>query len=603
MSTLAVRNNNPGNLRDPKTGSFRQFNTPQEGYEALKNDLHIKMSGQSRTGVTPQSSIEHFASVYAPASDNNDPVGYARNLSSQLGVPSTTPIANLSGRIDDFAKAIAKNEDANMYAMLMSGNFAGSGGGGGSRLSREQLEANINAMEQQGASQEEVQSYLDSLKNTQAPSNQINPMQGVQTLESRPTPPPVAPQSQATTTPPEEEVDFGTRLGRGVLDFIAPVLTKKERTPLQWAGDIGLTALNVVPAAGIAKLGIGGIKAGVNAIRGVKAASKAEKAAEAASAVVKSRLSPKNIGIGTGTGYGLDVSTSLSEGETDAGEVFKPGVGTILGAGGGALARTAPKAQVEKAARDLVPDLSYGKGVSSTGKTGQVKSGVLGNISQPITPEVYKTTEAVMRNVPNFNKLPTFTEKLNAVNEANARLADDLAQQVIRNGDDIIYPYKELASKMKAVELPIQIRADSTQLRQYRIAQEAALKIAKDKGGKISGLFEARKEFDRLVEKEFPTLYDRENAPMRQAITDIRRIMNEQIEQSLKARGVNYSDSLQQQTQLFRARDALASKAYGELGTNSAERFMQRHPYMTGALKQVLPVGAGAGVASWLLKD
>jgi hypothetical protein len=299
----------------------------------------------------------------------------------------------------------------------------------------------------------------------------------------------------------------------------------------------------------------------------------------------------------------MDVATSLSEGETDAGDVFTPGVGTALGAAGGALARTAPRAQIERAARDLIPDLSYGKAVGRTAQTGATRSGILGNISQPVTRDVYQTTEAVMRNVPNFNKLGTYTDKLNAVNQANRKLADDLAQQVVQNGDDMIYPYKELASNMRSLELPIQIRGDATQLRQYRLAQEAALKIAQQNGGKISGLFKSRKEFDQLVEREFPTLYDRDNAPMRQAITDIRRVMNETIENSLKGRGVNYGDSLRQQSLLFEARDTLAAKAQGEIGTNSVERFMQRHPYMTGALKQVLPVGAGAGVASWLLKD
>jgi hypothetical protein len=186
-------------------------------------------------------------------------------------------------------------------------------------------------------------------------------------------------------------------------------------------------------------------------------------------------------------------------------------------------------------------------------------------------------------------------------------LAEDLSKQVVENGDDIIYPYRELAKKMASLEPSIPIRADSTQLRQYQLAQKAALQIAQKHGGKISGLFRARKEFDELIEKEFPTLYDRTNAPMRAAITDMRRVMNETIEKSLQGKGVNYSQSLKEQNELFKARDALASKAYEELGTNRFDRFMKNNPVVTGILKNILPVGVaggvGAGVTNWLLKD
>lgn len=448
---------------------------------------------------------------------------------------------------------------------------------------------------------QKVSAHYNELKNGQ---NQINPMMGVPTMENRPVEAPVEPPTEPLpAAEPEQGKDFGSRLGAGILDFVAPILTKKDRTAGEWVGDAALTALNVVPGAALLKTGLRGAKAGIGALRGAEALSKTEKAAEVASGVVKSRLSPKNIAIGTGTGYGLDVASSLSEGETDVKDVLTPGVGTALGVAGGALARTAPRAEVEKAARDLIPDLSYGKSVKAAGRTGLVKEGgIMGRVSQPVTADVYKTTEAVLKNVPEYNRLGTYTEKLNAVNSARTKLADDLERQIEINGDNIIYPYRELEKKMSSLELPIQVRADATQLRQFEIAQQAAMEIARKNGGDIKGLFRARKEFDDLVEKEFPTLYDRENAPMREAITSMRRVMNETIEDSLKGK-VEYADSLKQQTQLFNARDALASKAYSEVGTNRLQRWGAAHPYTTGAIKAVLPVGAAAGATGWLLKD
>jgi hypothetical protein len=110
MANIPTRLNNPGDIKDMTTGKFKQFNTPEEGYSALVNDLNIKMSGKSKTGVTPDSDLSHFSSIYAPASDKNDPVSYANNLAKQLNVPVTTKIKDLQPRIHDFARAIATNE-------------------------------------------------------------------------------------------------------------------------------------------------------------------------------------------------------------------------------------------------------------------------------------------------------------------------------------------------------------------------------------------------------------------------------------------------------------------------------------------------------------
>jgi hypothetical protein len=110
MANIPTRNNNPGDLRDQKTGSFKTFSDPQQGFEALKNDLNAKITGNTSTGLNSKSSIKDFASKYAPDSDGNNSSQYAENLAKKLGVTSDTPIGSLSNRLDDFASAIADNE-------------------------------------------------------------------------------------------------------------------------------------------------------------------------------------------------------------------------------------------------------------------------------------------------------------------------------------------------------------------------------------------------------------------------------------------------------------------------------------------------------------
>lgn len=158
MANLGLQNNNPGNLKDPTTGQFRVFSTPQEGQQALMADLQLKQSGGSSV-IKPGASLSQFASVWAPSSDNNNPANYANTLATHLGVSPNTPFDQVPA--DKLAGAIQVAEGTS----TMPQSAPTTGG----QLTHAQLIANINAMEQQGAKPAEVQGYLDSLKGGTTP--------------------------------------------------------------------------------------------------------------------------------------------------------------------------------------------------------------------------------------------------------------------------------------------------------------------------------------------------------------------------------------------------------------------------------------------------
>jgi hypothetical protein len=106
---LPTANNNPGDLKDPATGTFQQFSNPQEGFAALLNDLSYKMSPQD-TKLGPNATLGDFSNVYAPASDGNDPAEYTAKLANQLGVAPNATLGSLEPKIGDFANAVANNE-------------------------------------------------------------------------------------------------------------------------------------------------------------------------------------------------------------------------------------------------------------------------------------------------------------------------------------------------------------------------------------------------------------------------------------------------------------------------------------------------------------
>jgi len=103
-------NYNPGNLRDFQNGGFRKFKDEGEGYAALMNDLQGKVTGNTKTGLSGDSSLYDFTQKWAPESDNNDPAQYAADLANFLGVRPDSKLSELKDRIPDFAQAVARKE-------------------------------------------------------------------------------------------------------------------------------------------------------------------------------------------------------------------------------------------------------------------------------------------------------------------------------------------------------------------------------------------------------------------------------------------------------------------------------------------------------------
>lgn len=92
--SLAYQNNNPGNLvyagqagASPGAGGFAYFPTLAAGQQALQNQIQL----YAAQGM----SIQDMMNIYAPASNGNDPTGYAQTIANSLGVTPDTSLLSL----------------------------------------------------------------------------------------------------------------------------------------------------------------------------------------------------------------------------------------------------------------------------------------------------------------------------------------------------------------------------------------------------------------------------------------------------------------------------------------------------------------------------
>jgi hypothetical protein len=95
--------NNPGNLvyvgqagATLGPNGFAQFDTYQDGLNALYNQLGLYASGACGACGGQPLTIAQMTAIYAPAGQgNNDPTAYANNLAAAMGVGVNTPVADV----------------------------------------------------------------------------------------------------------------------------------------------------------------------------------------------------------------------------------------------------------------------------------------------------------------------------------------------------------------------------------------------------------------------------------------------------------------------------------------------------------------------------
>lgn len=537
MANLPTRNQNPGDLKDPTTGDFRQFSSPQEGHAALLNDLTAKITGTSTTGLNGNSSLVDFSKVYAPASDNNDPARYAANLANRLGVSPDTKIGALSGRIGEFADAISGNEgykpsngyNPKPFSQPTPGNEIFSLNTSGAQPSATQT--------RDGSLGSELQGRLSDAGTalTQAAQGKINPLSGV---------------LQAVGA------------GAGAI------------------GDVTNKALELIP--GVSQLeGLLGKGVSAAANTGIGKAitggwnSFAQAHPEAAADI----------------GALGNVATVIP--------IFK-GFGVLKEAAGATLAKALGKDALSSVIEDVAPKETAGSLAKGIAKRGTVKSLISGRISAVTDPAVRDLAETVVDNVPGFANAKTLAEKIRLTQDTVSTMADDLKNQVEKAGANRIYSYRELNSYLNRLPRPTLLVGDMEKVYQKVIDKALEISRGQGgtisslfDSRKLFDDFVSR-EFPNLYSSDSLT-------PMRTAIKNIRQGMNQFIEDRLPSgSGFRKSLRLQNKllNAVDNMSKKAASGYTKEIGTTRLQRFGQRHPVTSGLIRHTAKTALeGAGLA------
>lgn len=100
--SVAYINNNPGNLvyagqpgAVAGTGGFARFDTYQDGYAALQNQITLDVTRGTDVNGNPTTTVAQLMTSWAPPSEN-DTAAYIANVSASTGFDPNAPLSSLS---------------------------------------------------------------------------------------------------------------------------------------------------------------------------------------------------------------------------------------------------------------------------------------------------------------------------------------------------------------------------------------------------------------------------------------------------------------------------------------------------------------------------
>jgi predicted ATPase len=170
--TIADRLNNPGNLKfvgqagaTQGEGGFAKFNTPEDGWQALQNQIRLD---QSR-GLT----LAQFVEKYAPSTENDTNL-YIQQISQWIGVDPNVSLASLDYEL--VAEQVAKKESGTQLVK------ASSVGGGTEAMAKKVKSGEMTISQVPAAKRGDVLAAVETLGQQVSPEQKSVMMNNVSTV-------------------------------------------------------------------------------------------------------------------------------------------------------------------------------------------------------------------------------------------------------------------------------------------------------------------------------------------------------------------------------------------------------------------------------------
>lgn len=273
------------------------------------------------------------------------------------------------------------------------------------------------------------------------------------------------------------------------------------------------------------------------------------------------------------------------------------GIGSASGLVSKGITKAVGRSTGDAVLQKVTGPLTAGQAVKAVASRGTEKVGLLGKTVIPADREAIAAKDAILKHVPKFDPSKSFVDNIAVTRNATNKLAASLEKEVEQKGAGRIYSYKELGSYLRNLPRPLSLVGDNT--KQYNRLLNAAMDIAKEKGGQVPNLLGVRKEFDQLVADTWPNLYSSDTlTPLRMGVKNIRNGLTKFTAAHLPE-DVALQAKLLDQHNLLNAIENMAANAVKakEIGATDLTRLAQKFPRTSGLVKRLSRAALmGAGI-------
>ncbi len=227
-------------------------------------------------------------------------------------------------------------------------------------------------------------------------------------------------------------------------------------------------------------------------------------------------------------------------------------------------------------------------------KGGAVESGPLGAFEISADVRALERAKAVKGIVkPGASPI----KNLGNLNKEIGRISEKEVLPALKNSK-AVYDVPAVESRLKLIEKPDLIKADVTLDNTYELVRNRMIDQIKKQPKTMEGLWNARKEFDKVVKDQFGDVaFDSEkNTAIKRAVSDMRREINKMIGESVP----EYQPQMDKITNMYDARFNIAEQYQTLINKGGIEAWKTKNPKLYNTLKYGGLGGAGLGAKEYL---
>lgn len=290
------------------------------------------------------------------------------------------------------------------------------------------------------------------------------------------------------------------------------------------------------------------------------------------------------------------LAKTVEEGAEVVAKKAIPAIGEVAGGAAGVVEKRLGRQALDEALELTKPKLTAREQAEAIATPGRLKEGAFGKKEILPGAEDIRVAESV-KDVIKKGAKPS--ENIGAISNEIETISKQVESRLLAdkrgfNEQTLRARLGEAKDKSRVI-----FGSDKTLESAYDSVIDEMVRVINTKPKHLAGLWDARKEFDRIINEKFPNLLSGEarDSVRNNAVKDVRRTLNNFIAE--QAPEAEFSQNLRRMSDMFEARDRIAANVRETIGKGMIERIetaIRKSPIMSIGITGGITIGGMMGL-------